>query len=222
MAVGTQLGQQAAGSAQLVVLGIGGKPTDLLIANRALSHIGSTKQIGSLITEKSNEAQTCALHYVNTIDGTCEDFPWPELTDYSLLSLVETSPNLDWGYAYRYPNTIVMPRRIVTSLGRRDTNPPPFRVGSDATGKLIYAHVTPCTMECTKRLTDITQMSALFTEAASWKLAAFIAPGLSRVPKIVETCEAKYLQVLARAELKAAREQQQTPELESEMIRSRS
>src|SRR5690606_25121463 len=101
------------------------------IVNRALARIGSSKQIANVETENSREAISARLVFDDERDYVLRDFPWPFATAYRTLALVSEAPNGDWGYAYRYPSDCLYVRRIVGALGRRDPDPPPFRVGVD-------------------------------------------------------------------------------------------
>jgi hypothetical protein len=122
--------------------GPGGKPfgaqcigpsTELI--NQALSRIGVSKQIESILDEPSDEAVTCRLHYESDIDATLRDFPWPFATHYATLTLVAgptpvASP--DWTYAYRQPSDCVFERRICLPRGDAvDPTPPPFQLSNE-------------------------------------------------------------------------------------------
>lgn len=194
--------------------------TDVQIANMALGNVGVSKQIAAL-GEQSNEANVCNLYYQPSLESALEDFPWPEATGYDTPGLVKKEPNDDWNFAYRYPTDCLMVRRIVTVLGRRDPDPPPFRIGRDSTGRLIYTDEEAPTVEMTVRISDAAQFSALFAEALSWRLAAFIAPALSRIKDMQKTALVIYSAVLARARVRAANEQQQPEPPVSDLERAR-
>ncbi len=220
MAVGTLIGQPSGGFTPTVI-GIGGKPSDTLVANMALGHIGVSKQIGNMVTEKSTEAVQCALYYPQAIQESIEGWDWPELTTWASLALVATQPNDDWAYAYNYLNDCAKIRRIVTINGRKETNPPAWKLGTYNGKTSLFAQVNPCPIEYTRLLTDITQASALLVGAISWRLASFIAPALTRMQGRAESCFQMYQLLLSQAEVQRANEQQHEPELESEMIRAR-
>lgn len=199
--------------------------SDVQIANMALSNIGVAQQIANLTTEQSVESNTCALYMQQALEGTLEDFSWPFATAYQAMGKVVdnsavTTP-FDWLYAYRYPSDCLHARRLVTYLGRRDPNPPPFRIGADSQGRLVWTNDTNGILEYTFRIKDYNQLTPLFAEAMSWKLGGFIAPALSRVKGIADKSEVLYLRKLAKAEVEAANEQQQMDLLESEAIRAR-
>ena len=194
--------------------------TDVKICNLALLHAGSTKFIDAL-TEQSDEAEVCSLSYEQARDFVLEDYPWPFATRYAALGLVEATPNDDWDFSYRYPSDCVFARRLVSSLGRRDPNPPPFRIGSDDTARLLYTNQEDAVLEYTMRVVDPILFTSKFGEAVSWYLAGLIAPGLSKNLKFANSMFQMYDIVKNRAEAHSGNEQQQTPEPDSEFIRAR-
>lgn len=91
---------------------------DTVIANMALTRIGSTQIIQSLDTtiDTSNEAQQCALWYFLDRDAELTDWPWPFASKYIALNQVSTTgipANPEYIYSYRYPSDCLNVRRIV-------------------------------------------------------------------------------------------------------------
>ena len=75
-------------------------------------------------------------------------------------------------------------RRLVRTLPggvarAYDPAPPQYRVGSDATGLLIYTHESPAVLEYTVRV-PIAQTDDGFKDALAWRLAAALAPSIGR------------------------------------------
>ena len=195
--------------------------SNVQVCNMALGHIGHTQFIDSLETERSNEAEVCNLYFEPARNFVLEDYPWPEMTRYATLGLVEEEPNDDWAYSYRYPSDCVFARRLVTGLGRKDPNPPPFRIGADDTARLLYTDQIDAVLEYTKLVDDPTLFSAIFWEAVSWYLAGLICPGLAKDRKQAAGCFQMYELIKTRAQVRAGNEQQQVQEPESEFIRAR-
>jgi hypothetical protein len=101
---------------------------------------------------------------------------------FIIAKAVTANPTQDWAYAYRIPSKIVLPRRLVD--GNRTpirSNRPTFRIGSDATGKLLYTDWdNPVVLEYTEEITDVTQYPERFVLALSALLAFFAAPLLTQ------------------------------------------
>lgn len=194
--------------------------TDIQICNMALGHLGQTKFIATL-TERSLASELCALYYEPARDFTLEDLTWPFATKYLALGLVEEEPNDDWAYSYRYPDDCVFARRLVTTRGRTDPNPPPFKAGSDETARLIYTNEEDAVLEYTKRITDTDLFPAVFAMAVSWYLASLLAPGIAKDKKQAGNCLQIYMVMKSTASAQQLNEQQQSPEPESEAIRAR-
>lgn len=196
------------------------------IANLALIKIGVSKQISNVDTDTSREAITIRTLMDQEIAFVLRDFPWPFATAYETLALVagtSTVPaNNDWQYSYRYPSDCMFARRIVVpSVGRRDPNPPPFRIGRDSQGRLLYTNIEDAELEYTARIDDSEEFDSIFVGALSWKLAAGAAPPLSRIKGIIEVCLNGYEYEKTQARSRALNEQQQEEPLESEFMRAR-
>lgn len=198
--------------------------SDVSICNMALGHICHTRFISSL-SERSNEVSVCNAFYEPARDYTLEAYPWPFATKYETLGLVQdftalTTPH-DWGYSYRYPSDCVYARRLVTTNGRTEPNPPPFKIGGDTTARLLYTDEEDAVLEYTRLITDPSLFSAAFAMALSWWLAGLIAPGLSKDAKRATGCFQMFQALTSQAEARAGNEQQQTPEPDSEFMRER-
>jgi hypothetical protein len=204
------------------------------IVNYALSRIGISKQITSLATDASQEAYSARLHYAIDAGRVLRDFPWAFATRYANLVLVagtETVPvNQDWQYSYRAPTNMLLARRIVGQADQRrayDPTPIPFRVGSDATGQLIYCNEpasadVPLQLEYTLRVDcPASGGDPLFRSALAWRLATSLVAPLSRDAKLIEYCERMYHLELAKAAATAAGEQQQEPDGDAAWISGR-
>lgn len=117
----------------------------------------------------------------------------------------------DWTYAYRQPTDLIFARRLVREgLARMfDPDPPPFRIGQDVTGNLIYTDEPEAVLEYTRRPPCAgVAGDALFNDALEWRLAHSLAPGLAKDSKKQEYCWQMYLHTLERAKVPNANEQQ--------------
>lgn len=100
------------------------------VANRALSAMGSRSQIGSL-TENSNEARQCNLLLTSLRDELLRLAPWNCATNFNNLALICSAPGTPenpgvgqnvwekgipappWAYEYAYPSDCLRPLWIV-------------------------------------------------------------------------------------------------------------
>lgn len=151
------------------------------IVNIAISHLGTGKSISNIETEKSEEANTARLFYDTAINKVLEDFAWPFATRIAALGLVETEPNSEWYYSYRYPTDCLTVRRVVS--GERTDNQDsaaPYRIVSDDAGRLIWTDEQDAQIEYTAKITSPHMFTASFVLAASYLLASLMAPRLTK------------------------------------------
>jgi hypothetical protein len=200
--------------------------TDVRIINQGFSHIGHTIFIDAR-TENTNEVDVANQHYDDAIAFVLERYEWGFARRIVALGLVTdftalTTPQ-DWDYAYRYPVDTVTVRRIVNGAGRQDPDPPPFEIGSDDTGRLVFANQADAIVETTKLITDTALYPAMFAEAVSWWLGFLMAPGLSKEPSIAANCFKVFEQLVAMAAASDGNESRWSPvPYESDAIRARS
>lgn len=196
------------------------------IVNIALGRIGSSKQVANVDTERSREAILGRTLFDDDVLYVLRDFPWPWATSYVDLALVDGSStemaNKDWQYAYRCPSDCVFARRIVVEgLGRNDPKPPPFKLGRDSQGRLIFTHEADATLEFTSTIAEPSEFDPMFVSQLAWKLGAGFAPSLSRIKGMAETCMQMYEIDKTKAQSRALNEGQQEEPIEAEMIRAR-
>ncbi len=194
------------------------------IANKALLNIGTSKRIG-LFTEKSKEADVCALFYPQCVKQVLSDFPWPFATKFLALALVSNNPTIEWLYSYRYPSDCLTLRRVLNGLTTSDTSATrvPMKEAQDASGGLIYTNMQSAQVEYTALITDPARFPATFEEALGYRLAYKIAPSLTNGDpyKMAESCKAEYLRVISEAREEAANEEYFPQFPDSEMIAAR-
>lgn len=158
------------------------------VVNRGLFRIGC-QTIANLATDQSRPAVAANLILEDEIRSTLRDYPWKFAKRYNQALVVvggtAAAPvNADWQYSYRLPADYVMVRRLVADgTGRKfEDSPPPWEVGTDATGDLLFTDVIDPNLEYTARIPCVVQKGDdLFRDALSWRLAAGLAPGLAQV-----------------------------------------
>jgi hypothetical protein len=178
------------------------------LVNLALARIGISRPIvidedGQL--ETSEAAAVALLTVKHAIEATLRDYPWPFATQYATLTAVGGSPsspvNADWVYAYREPADCLFPRRLVGARGGAiDPAPPPFGLGRDSGGGVIYANVSPAVLEYTARVRCPAYTGdELFKDAVAWRLAMELAPALTRMADQERWARENYEAALRRA-----------------------
>jgi hypothetical protein len=194
------------------------------VANLGISHTGSGKTIANLDTEKSAEAAVCRTFLPQVIDEVLRDFSWPFATQFVTLPLVQTQPNNEWGYSYRYPSDCVFFRRILSGM-RNDSRASrvPYRVGQDSQGKLIFCDIDSAAAEYTVRVLDVLRYPPDFVMAVSLKLAFYIAPSITAGDpfKMGDRAFKLYKLLIEDAKANAVNEEQVDQERDSSFIEGR-
>jgi hypothetical protein len=99
--------------------------------------------------------------------------------------------------------------------------PPNATYWVQVNSRLIYTNEEDAQVEYTSAITDPAEFDPLMVSALAWKLAASIAPALSRVAGIATMCLQMYEVDLSKAEARALNESQPNDPPEAEWIRSR-
>jgi hypothetical protein len=152
------------------------------ICNLALRHLAVGKEIANLDTEKSEEAAACRRFYPYARDQVLRHFPWPFAKRFQQLALVESQPNYEWAYAYRYPSNCITIRRILISTGIRaqtETSRIPFTLAQDDNGLLIYCDEPDAQIEYTVKTDSPAYYPPDFIQALAFRIAAYIAPSVA-------------------------------------------
>jgi hypothetical protein len=208
-----------------LIAGTAGAISKTRILNLALIDLGISKLVANLDTEASKEAILGRLIFPVEVDYVLRDFPWNFAKRYAKPGLVAGSPttpaNRHWAFAYRYPSDCLFVRSVISPMGRQATTPIPFAMGSDAEGELIFTDLPEAEIEYTANVTDPERWDAMFVQALHWRLAAHLAPALTRVEGLARSALQMYELEKSRSERAALNEQQLDPEPESEYIRAR-
>jgi len=108
------------------------------IANLAISHLGIGKEIQNLDTDNSEEAVACRRYFETSLKAVFRAYNWSFANRIATLNLVETNPNNEWTYSYRYPSDALKLIKIqsgtrIESKGTRVV----YKLSGDDTAKLI-------------------------------------------------------------------------------------
>lgn len=193
------------------------------IANMSLSHLGQSVEIASF-TEKTPAAKALNRVYETARKKCLRDYLWPFATQYATLSLVETDPNSEWRFAYRYPSDCYFFRRILS--GNRNASldaQVPYRIARDNTGWLIFTDMEDAECEYTINANDPAKYPEDFALALSWLVAFFAAPRITRGDpfKIKADCWAMYMREVNNSNVNARNEEKRDPDPTDEFTAAR-
>lgn len=214
--------------------------SDVEIGNMALAHLASGIAMTTLM-DRTAEARAVSRFFKQVRDEVLGAFPWPFASRRVTLEVVESDPNDDWAFSYRYPTGALTIWRIPSGFDRAQgltpdplcwpvypfgvTHPVPFVITSDRTGKLIYCDLESAEAEVTFQITDVTQFPADFTAAFALKLAGDIAPLVTQGDQFQLGARAlqRYQQAISQARVRAANEARRDRTIggESDLLMSR-
>jgi len=194
------------------------------IANMALMHLGSSKEISELDTENSREARAIRRFYNTALEATLRASFWPFARKIQAMQLVASDPNIDWAYAYRYPVNCVMFKRILSG-SKRDNHSTqvPFLLGSDNDGPLVWTDLPTAYCEYTQRIEQTSFYQSDFVLMLSYQIARLVAPFITAGDPFGLGTKAYQLFEIekAKANNAANNEEKNGPEADSELLASR-
>lgn len=201
---------------------------DIDVANEALGLIGSSKEIQSLETDRSNEARACNRFFATCRDLVLRDFPWPRLKVVEALALVETDPNPQWAYSYRMPANAAQILRLQIDASPRTDNSDsriPYELGRDEDGGLIFSDYTTDDGLAAKYIyqeTELAKWTPDMVEVLTQLLASKIGPRFGpEAAKLAIACKQDYERRRFIARAQALNEESPDPAGDSDIVRSR-
>jgi len=194
------------------------------VCNMALSHLGISKEIANVDTERSQEANACRRFYDTARQAVLKDYSWPFTSKFFALNLIEENPNDEWVYSYRYPNDCLYVRRILSGF-REDTEATKivYKIAQDDTGFLIYTDKENAEIEYTVDFENEDLFPSDFILALSFRLAAYIAPRITAGDpfKLGDKAYQAYMLEVSRASANAFNEDKNTTPRDTESIAAR-
>lgn len=204
------------------------------IANLALGHLGISRPIANMDTEKSVAAQACRTFYDIVLTDLINDIPWSHCKKFANLQLVSGSPTApatsEWTYAYRYPPDCIQFIRIVSARGNNDTRQSrvDYTLAADDVGLLIYTNwpttslITPQCQYSFKNV-NVQNFPPNFVLAFSYALAMRIASMVTAgdPTNLKAACKVEFDKTMANAEDANLNEEQRPEDPQSEFIRAR-
>lgn len=189
------------------------------IANMALSHLGGRGRIGSL-TEASEEARQCALHYDAARDETLASANWPFAAKTKALALSLEKPGPGFARAFEYPGDCLAPRALFCP-GKNEPLRFATGVSDDLSRRLVYADVLAPVLFYTARVTNPALYDPMFVTAFSLRLASAVAIPLTGKYELAESLMALASRAMAGAMAASANQSFGGPEPDAEWIRAR-
>lgn len=190
----------------------------------ALSHLNFGKEIQNINSDSAAEAAACRRYYDDARDGALREFAWPFATKIATLGLIESDPNEEWDYSYRYPSDCIEVRRILSGA-RNDSRQTrvPFKQGLDSSGRLIFTDKENAQAEYTSRLDNPEIYPSDFVLAFSYYLAFLIAPRITAGDpfKLGPQSWQMYLMMVNKAKANSVNEEQPDELPQAEWIRDR-
>lgn len=191
----------------------------------ALGHLGSAATISSA-TEKSAEANACNTFFDAAFEACLRDFKPSELKNFKTLALIEENPVDEWGFSYDYPNDVAIINRILSGQ-RNDSRDSriAYEVMINSAGrKLIYTDVEDAQIECILKPKDVGSLPADFVLGLSFRLAAYIAPAVTKGDpfKLGPRAMQMYSIEIKNAAVNSRNQNQPDQEPQSDHVRSRS
>lgn len=175
--------------------------SEVQICNLALSQLGAYK-IESL-SESTEEARQCNLHYDNVRDSVLSAHAWDFATKQLTLALL-TDTYEGYDYAYSYPNDCLVAREIYSDSDTKIK----FEIiaDSDLTSKVIITDEEDAVLIYTARVTDPNMYSPLFVNALSLALASTIVQPLKKDPALFNKLYNQYIATISSAKTMDAHE----------------
>jgi len=196
--------------------------SQVLIANMALSNIGTKSEIASL-DENSVEAKQCKLWYDLSRKQALEAFDWGFARKRLTLALhADDAPEDRWAYRYQYPADCITARYIENPGGpTADAVPFEIELSDDGSTKSIVTDMEDAKLIYTFDQQQTGIFSLHFVETLSHLLASHIALKLTGKRSIKGDMIQAYRSLIRVAPAQNANEQIARAPREAESIRAR-
>lgn len=147
------------------------------ICNLALSHFGQDANINAIDPpDGSAEAEHCARFYPIARDEALEAHTWTFATFRETLAELVNDRD-DWAYRYELPSQCLKPRTVLPDgYTESENDGEPFERENDS----IYTNAENAVLVFTKRMTDPTKFSPLFTSSMTWLLGSYVSGPITK------------------------------------------
>lgn len=161
-------------------------PTDVNIANMALSRLGTRTTIADL-TENSTEARQIGLWYATVRDELQSLVDW-NFNRVSLALAASGTPPARWASSYAYPSDCLRMRRLDFGGGSWVWGSPAtaFEIASSGSTTFLYCNEAQVSAVYAQRVTDAARFTPGFILAFVDCLAASVALALTQKVELAE------------------------------------
>jgi hypothetical protein len=161
------------------------------ICNMAASHIGEDGVVVSIQpADGSVLAGHCARFYAIARDDMLELFQWAFAAKRQTLAPL-VNDTTEWSFKFATPSDCLKARRLIPLGATTDHKGVDYLIEGDA----LYTDEETPTLLYTKRVTDTTKFTTLFTSAVSYKLASYISGPIVKKPTVTKTLLDMALQI---------------------------
>lgn len=185
----------------------------LYIWNKAVGHCGHATLVQITdVTEQTDNALKCRLHWDSALLGFYEELWWSHLTSYVELSEEAAPTDVEgfWTKSYSYPADCATPRRI---LGADPAHTIPFEEGIDSEGdRVIWTDRVDAVLEYTNSSVAYSLWPGAVIDALALKLAKSMIPEFGGNLNKIQTLAAMYDDALERASVGSHNRQERHPE----------
>lgn len=204
------------------------------ICNLALLRLGIAQQISD-ITDNTATARACNAVYEPCVRTMLRERPWSFAVRQVDLALVGQDLVSDWFYSYRYPSDYIVVNRVLpatlgtggtpvvylTTNRQLDPETYPFKLGSDASGRLIHTDVVDAVCEGTVYIADTSLFDPMFASALAWFIAAEISLSLTKNTSLYQNALGNYQQVASEGFASGMNEQKPRSPADADMVKAR-
>lgn len=155
--------------------------SEVTISNMALSHLGQVETVVSLSPPNDVNAGRCARFYASARDEMLEAFNWSFAAKRATLANV-TLDTTAWGFKFAMPSDCLKARKLLPYGATDDSTGIQYLIEGD----FLYCNNENPTLLYTKRVTDTTKFTPMFTSSVSYRLSSFIAGPIVKKMDVVQ------------------------------------
>jgi hypothetical protein len=137
------------------------------IINNALTKIGANTIIN--INDDSEEARRVNVIFDDSLDLLLQEYPWNFAIERTSLAQLETDPTYEYTYNYQLPTDPYCLR--VLDIYNENSQDIFYKIE----GRKLLTNETSVYVRYIKRVTDMSELNAMFREALSYYIAAQLA-----------------------------------------------